>query len=87
MPSTKYRLCERFVRNDLAERKFRSRRLAWEKFLELKEMLGLDSNEYSFGEQDIISALQVAFKGELCMVITVFKTKDLTFTFLNTNLE
>ena len=50
-------------------------------------MLGLDSNEYSFGEQDIISALQVAFKGELCMVITVFKTKDLTFTFLNTNLE
>ena len=64
MPSTKCRPCERFVRNDLAERKTRSRRLASEKFLEFKEKLGLDPNEYSFDEQDVISVLQVAFEGE-----------------------
>ena len=33
MPSAKCQPCERFVRNDLAERKTRSHRLASEKFL------------------------------------------------------
>ena len=36
MPSTKYRQSGRFVRNDLAERKIRSNRLASEQFLEFK---------------------------------------------------
>ena len=64
MPSTKFRPCEIFVRNDLAKRKTRSRRLASEKSLEFKEKLGLDPNEYSFDEQDVISVLQVTFEGE-----------------------
>ena len=34
MPSTKFRPYVRFVRNGLAERKIRSRRLASEQFLE-----------------------------------------------------
>ena len=64
-PSIRFWQCERFVRNNLAERKIRGRRLASEQFLEFKKKLGLDANEYSFDEQDIISALQVAFKGEI----------------------
>ena len=46
MPSTQFRPCERFVRNYLVERKIRSRRLASEQFLEFKEKLALDPNEY-----------------------------------------
>ena len=56
MPDTKFQLC-RFVRNDLAKRKIRSRRLASKQFLEFKEKLRLDPNRYSFDGQDIISAL------------------------------
>ena len=41
----------------------RSSRLASEQLLEFEEKLGLNPNEYSFDEQDIISALQVAFEG------------------------
>ena len=37
MPITKFQPCERFGRNDLAERKIRSRRLASEQFLEFKK--------------------------------------------------
>ena len=33
-------------------------------FLEFKEKLGLDPNKYSFDEQDIISALPIAFEAE-----------------------
>ena len=62
-PSIRFWQCERFVRNNLAKRKIRGRRLASEQFLEFKKKLGLDANEYSFDEQDIISALQVAFEG------------------------
>ena len=51
-----------FVQNDLSKRKIRSRRLASKQILEFKEKLGLDPNEYSFDEKDIISALQVAFE-------------------------
>ena len=54
-----------FVQNDLSKRKIRSRRLASKQFLEFKEKLWLDPNEYSFDEKDIISALQVAFEWEI----------------------
>ena len=64
-PRTKLRPYEWFARNDLAKRKIRSRRLASEQFLEFKEKLGLDPNKYSFDKQDIISAFQVAFEGEM----------------------
>ena len=42
MPNTKFQRCKRFVRNDLVERKIKSRRKASEKFLKFKEKLGLD---------------------------------------------
>ena len=79
MPSTKFRPCEIFVRNDLAKRKTRSRRLASEKFLEFKEKLGLDPNEYSFDEQDIISALQVAFERQIMYTQYYVLNKRLDF--------
>ena len=40
-------------------------RVSSKKFLEFEVKLGLDLNKYSFGEQDIISTLQVAFEGEI----------------------
>ena len=65
MPNTEFQPRRWFVWNDLAERKNRSRRPPSEQFLEFKEKLGLDPHEYSFDEQDIISALQVVFEGEI----------------------
>ena len=81
MPSTKVCPCERFVRNDLAYRKIRSRRLESGQFLEFKEKLRLDPNEYSFDEQDIISALQVAFEGGLMHTQYCVQNKRLDFYF------
>ena len=81
MPSTKFRMCERFARNDLAERKIRNCRLASEQFLELKGNLGLDPNEYSFDEQDIISPSQVAFEGEIKHAQYFVQNKRLDFYF------
>ena len=81
MPSTKFRPCERFVRNDIAERKIRSRRLVPEQFLEFKEKLGLDPNEYSFDEQGIVSALQVVFKEEIMHTQYFVQNRRLNFYF------
>ena len=52
------------MRNDLVERKIKSRRVSSKKVLEFKEKLGLDPNCYVFLEQDI-SALQIAFEQEI----------------------
>ena len=65
MPNTKFQPCRRFVRNDLIERKVKSCRKASEKFLKFKEKLGLDLYKITWDKQDIISALQVAFEGEI----------------------
>ena len=81
MPSTKFRPSDRFVRNDLAETKIRSRRLTSEQFLEFKEKLGLDPNEYSFDEHDVISALQFAFEGEIMHTQYCVQNKRLDFYF------
>ena len=51
--------------NDLVERKIKSRRVSSKKVLKFKEKLGLDPNCYVFLEQDIISALQIAFEREI----------------------
>ena len=64
MPNTKFQPCRRFVRNDLVEQKIKSCRKVSKKFLEFKEKLGLDPNEITSDEQDIVSALQVAFERE-----------------------
>ena len=54
-----------FVRNDLVKRKIKGCRKSSKKFLELKEKLGLNPDLVTCDEQDIISALQVAFEGEV----------------------
>ena len=57
-------MCERLVRNDLGIR---------------RRNLVLDPNEYSFDEQDIISASQVAFEGEIMHTQYRVQNKRLDF--------
>ena len=75
------------MRNDLVERKIRSCRKSSKTFLEFNKKLGLEPDVVTCDERDIISALQVAFEGEIIILNTVLKTKILKLTFLNTNLE
>ena len=70
----------------LVERKIKSCKKSSKRFLEFKKKLELDPDVVTCDEQDIISALQVAFEGEIIRS-TVLKRKDLMLTFLNTNLE
>ena len=65
--NAKYQQCRVFVRNDLVERKIKSCRKSSKRFLEFKKKLGLDPNLVTCDEQDIISALQVAFEGEIIL--------------------
>ena len=81
IPNGRFKQCCVFVRNDLVERKIRSRRVASKQFLEFEEKLGLDRNEYSFDEQDIINALQVAFEGEIVHTQYCVENKRLDFYF------
>ena len=53
------------MRNNLVQRKIKSRRVSSKKVLEIKAKLGLDPNCYVFLEQDIISAMQIAFEREI----------------------
>ena len=55
------------MRNDLVKRKIKSCRKSSKRFLEFKKKLGLDPNLVTCDEQDIISALQVAFEGEIIL--------------------
>ena len=64
-PNAEYQRCRMFVQNDLAKRKIESCRKPSKKFLEFKNKLGLNSDVVTCDEQDIISALQVAFEGEI----------------------
>ena len=57
------------------------------RILKIQKKLGLDSYEIICHKKDIISALKVAFEGELFMLSTVLKIKDLMLTFLNTMLK
>ena len=53
------------MRNDLVERKSKHCRKTSEKMLKFKQKLGLDPCKITCDEQDIISALQVVFGGEI----------------------
>ena len=81
MHNPKFQPSRVFVRNDLVERKIRSRRLSSKKLLEFKEKLALDPNKYNFDEKDIISALQVAFEGEIMHTQYCIKNKRLDHYF------
>ena len=52
-----------FEQNDLVEQKNKSCRKSSKKFLEFKKKLGLDPDVVTCDEQDMLSALQVAFEG------------------------
>ena len=67
MSNTKFQQCRVVVRNDLIKRKIKSCRKSSKRFLEFKKKLGLDPNLVTCDEQDIISALQVAFEGEIIL--------------------
>ena len=64
-----------FARNDLVEKKIKSCRKSSKRFLEFKKKLGLDPNVVTCDEQDIISAFQVAFEGEIILTQHCIKNK------------
>ena len=65
IPNTELQPRRVFVRNYLLEKKIENRRVSSKRLLEFIEKLRLDPNDYSFDGQDIISALQVVFEGEI----------------------
>ena len=67
MLNIKFQQCRVFVRNDLVEKKIKSCRKSSKTFLEFKKKLRLDPNLVTCDEQDIISALQVAFEGKIIL--------------------
>ena len=66
-----------FVRNDLVEQKYKSCRKSSKRFLEFKKKLGFDPDVVTCDEQDIISALQVAFEGEIILTQYCIENKRL----------
>ena len=74
-PNAEYQRCRVFVRNDLVERKIKSCRKSSKKFQNSKEKLGLDPDVVTCDEQYIISALQVAFEGEIILTQYCIKNK------------
>ena len=70
-PNVKYQACRVFVRNDLVQKKIKTCRKSSKRFLEFKKKLGLNPHVVTFDEQDIISALQVAFEREKILSIVL----------------
>ena len=56
------------MENDLVKRKIKSCRKSSKRTLELKKKLGLDPDIVTCDEQDIMSALQVVFEGEIILI-------------------
>ena len=70
------------MRNDLVEKKkIKSCRKTSKRFLKFKKKLGLDPNLVTCDEQDIISALQVAFEGEIILTQYCIENKRLAAYF------
>ena len=83
MPNAEYQRCRVFVRNDLVGRKIESCRKSSKRFLEFKKKFGLDPNLVNCDEQDIISALQVAFEGENILTPYCIENKRIDAIFFN----
>ena len=71
MLNKKCQQCRVFVRNDLVGKKVKTCRKSSKRFLEFKKKLGLNPHVVTFDEQDIISALQVAFEREKILSIVL----------------
>ena len=65
------------MRNDLVKRRIKSCRKSSKRFLEFKKKLGLDPDVITCDKQDIISALQVVFEGEIILTQYCIKNKRL----------
>ena len=65
MPNIKFQGSRVLVRSDIVKRKIKSHRVPSKQFLEFREKLGLDPYKIKFDEQDITSALQIAFEGKI----------------------
>ena len=76
-----------FVRNYLVEKKIKICWKSSKRFLEFKRRLGLDPNLVTCNEQDIISALQVAFEREIILTQYCIKNKRLDAYFSKYKLE
>ena len=63
------------VRNDFVEKEIESCRKSSKRFLEFKKKLGLDPNLVICDEQNIISALHVAFEEEIILTQYCIKNK------------
>ena len=81
IPNAEYQRCRVFVRNHLVEKKIKSCRKSSKKKLEFKKKLGLDPNIVTCDEQDIISAFQVAFEGEIILTKYCIETKRIDVYF------
>ena len=86
-PNPKYQRCRVFVQNDLVERKIKSCRKSSKKMSEFKQKLGLDRDVVICDEQDIISALQVAFTEEIIHTQYCIENKGLDAHFPKYKLE
>ena len=86
-PNPKYQRCRVFVQNDLVERKIKSCRKSSKKISEFKRRLGLDPDVVTCDEQDIISALQVAFTEEIIHTQYCIENKGLDAHFPKYKLE
>ena len=64
-----------FVQNDLVKRKAKSSWKSSKKIFRIQKGLGLDPDVVTCDEQDIISALQVAFEGEIILTQHCIKNK------------
>ena len=82
-PNAEYQRCRVFVRNDLVKRRIKSCRKSSKRFLEFKKKLGLDPDVITCDKQDIISALQVAFEGEIILTQYCIENKRLDAYFSN----
>ena len=71
MLNKKCQQCRVFVRNDLVGKKIKTCRKSSKRFLKFKKKLGLNPHVVTFDEQDIISALQVAFEREKILSIVL----------------
>ena len=80
-PNAEHQRCMVFVRNDIVETKIKSCRNSSKRLLEFAKKLGLDPDVVTCDEQNIVSALQVAFEEEVILTQYCIENKRLDVYF------
>ena len=75
------------MQNDLVEKEIESCKNSSKRFLELKKKLRLNPDVVNCNEQDIISALQVAFVEKIILTQYCIENKRIDAYLSHTNLE